>query len=745
MINADLIGPKPEFENRVWPLKHGEYHGDAREEPETRSACETLTLMKMSCNRELTSYKSSEKMANSENFDSQIPPLERGPLVVDMGTTPEQERAPVVGDCHKSNCLTAKHDRYFVNLMSDALTPRMLGLQHFAGKCDYCSICAAKRDEKSKMTYGFVTDHCDSTIPSLSLLSAWIMEAFWLSYGIPDLLVTIHHVNCSIYVANEQNLHHFIHCAMFHIRALISMIKKRQSVPIGNLLGGMKKKKKNRKAFKEMKEHVVDVEEPEKEISLDADPEGETEIDRNVEKLETPEEPQRSRSRQPKKGKTSQPRKQPRASKNDSLVAASVLDERAKESASRDVAREKEQEERELEKEKKMEKDKADIVAMTEQSIKCPTIVARPAMNYGLAYKGMSLFGRDVSRPYFYTTTFLCFSTALLPGFNSFARFLFGAQFKQVSYKIYHTLTPVDNGESTVHNALGDVVDTRPSEVRIGVADLPQTTIHAKLSGPARVTGLGQSSLETDHDLTTYAHDDSVLKTAMRRINYFCFGVMGGLFQLPLVRGNFSRSEIGRSFLSLVDWSRDYFSPEVVAENEEGDAQPEDADEQNGAEEDADERMWFDGPNFYISKACDGHVMVTGNGHVSGFYNTLLLGCKALLDDRSPVYYGSSTGQEVEKSPELRRRDAFVYHSLESDFEFCAQSFHNAATYGNMSSQISAETNFAMIYRKLSRYTSINQNRYGKKDLVCNAEQVARLQFWAVREAPVARASRLHF
>lgn len=141
-----------------------------------------------------------------------------------------------------------------------------------------------------------------------------------------------------------------------------------------------------------------------------------------------------------------------------------------------------------------------------------------------------------------------------------------------------------------------------------------------------------------------------------------------------------------------------------------------------------------------------GRACLDNSGHVSpsiGFLFALLNIC---FSSKSTTYMlGSCTAKEFSKPVKERKIDRFVYSEHRQHIPYDLHTFHNATSYSAVSSQVSEETNFSILYRKISRYTEINVNRYGAKDIQTNAETLARLQYFAIREAYPNFAARQHF
>lgn len=440
----------------------------------------------------------------------------------------------------------------------------------------------------------------------------------------------------------------------------------------------------------------------------------------------------------------------PRQSKNSNLVASEVgclvAELQGAKDALVDKRKVEEEEERDQKKKEKGEKKKLVSAAFARGASSPINFSSRPAMNFGYRYRGMSAFGKDTSRQYFYGTASFMVASVLMPFVLPLSVKLFSLQFEPVSVKLKHSVRTVSHEDSSLLSATGEVVDARPSETKIGDGELTQIVSTAEFEFPARLVAVEQDNLLDNEEATVfYKHDDSLLKRAVGKLMTVSNHV------LRVWRGTKHYANLGNDFVSSFFSSLDYYQSrddriEAAADALATPEQLLNADERREAVFVSSlVEPWFSGPTAHIAKAVDGHTFIGPQGNVVNIYNFMLLAANALLDVRSPVYFSSCTAKEVEKPLADRKFSPYVYDKAVERIDYCAHSYHNAATYGSMSSQISPDVNFSMIYRKLSRYTSINQNRFGQKDLLCNAEQIARLQFWAVREGNIARSSRSHF
>lgn len=160
----------------------------------------------------------------------------------------------------------------------------------------------------------------------------------------------------------------------------------------------------------------------------------------------------------------------------------------------------------------------------------------------------------------------------------------------------------------------------------------------------------------------------------------------------------------------------------------------------------SDTYNWIDGRFGKLYDVHGGVVAMKRDSTVS-MLTTYMLALPTILFSHKPVtlYVGSYTAKEFAKSAPDRKIDAFVYTKNECQMLYDVHTYHNATTYSSVSSQISEETNYSILYRKISRYTEINVNRFGEKDLQTNAETLSRLKYFGIREAYPNFLSRQHF
>lgn len=141
-----------------------------------------------------------------------------------------------------------------------------------------------------------------------------------------------------------------------------------------------------------------------------------------------------------------------------------------------------------------------------------------------------------------------------------------------------------------------------------------------------------------------------------------------------------------------------------------------------------------------------GEAFVDRYGQIRPSVNLVFGFLKVLFSNKPTTYMvGSYTAKEFMKPEKDRKMDNFAYAVKDSKLLYDAHTFHNACTYSANSSQVSEETNFSILYRKISRYTEINISRYGLKDLQTNAEILCRMQYFAIREANPNYICRQHF
>ena len=637
---------------------------------------------------------------------------------------------------------------------------------------DYCSICLTPSTRRKKITetYGFLYLHILSDDVFMRSAADLLQDLWCLiqSNNLTEFLSMYHHYNCAFYcypmnVDVETKQFRFYSFSQ-SIKQTMAFIEKRGGVvPLMAILGGagdggkaVKKnhrRQSNQNKSKTQKQKSPKSNQQKQGLSLERFVES---IEVVEKKLELPEVSATSsinevtnEHRSDKEKAKRMPGTRRNASNN--AIANSLKDSRAQEQGQRDAEREKRQEEFEQNKERERIQKEADkaraIQAFNAAAHSDFSFKARPAANFGMRYKGFSIFGRDASRVAFWTASAAvagCFVAPFCaPALISLSRSLFKQQFEPVTYKLYHEIRTKSGAEDvSLRDSENEIVDARPSETKIGDADLNQIVKIAELTHPARVVCFEDDIYnDTTEQVTVQCEHDDVF---LQRLVSFKDSSLSS-----------AKTFAENVFALAAHWVSDKLGFRRGEDHEERIEEIHDAIRQSvNSIQSAFNHVsnqpyvagdYFKGPNTFLTKACDGHAFVNKQGFVIPIYNTMALWVKGLFNDRTPMYYSSCTAKEFTKPTATRVAEASVYNELKSELPFCAHSYHNACTYGANSSQVSAETNFAMIYRKMSRYTAVNQNRFDDKTLLTNAEQLARLHFWSVREKPIEVASRLHF
>lgn len=278
----------------------------------------------------------------------------------------------------------------------------------------------------------------------------------------------------------------------------------------------------------------------------------------------------------------------------------------------------------------------------------------------------------------------------------------------------------------------GDIVDTRPSEVKIGKIEMEQTIQEATVRTPLVVSSvpLDESAVggalvhvkrDEAFERELFTYDFSLLKS----IKKFCTPPPEVTYWAPVA------SDFLRFIPPVITKFENYLRDTTI--------------------------KFFtskrDVAILPLNRGVDHSFVVMKNGEIDRSLTVFAARLSALGSQAD--YNGDACGYVASFDAETVARPTFnamhlegeskVYCSHTQTIPFCTHSYHNAATYGAMSSQVSAESNYAMLYRKLSRYTAIGQDRFGDKELVTNAEHLARMKFWAVRETPLARAAASNF
>lgn len=698
-----------------------------------------------------------------------------GNPVVDTTELPSQR-----GSTRALSTTVSSLSEYFVAHVTDTLEFDSVSLFHSSGsfECHSCQLGTRKRRLAIHQIVGvgFLSDQLDSPDPQIRYVADLFATFFRVvcDRGLESWLKQVHHFNVALYYCSEPS-DHLLHALASSLRAhtlyVTNNIHTRHfhDTVVGGAKGkGLKPEKKNEEPEPEYKDvkykrnskrnqrkgHKSQKPSPRPQtpVTVSAQPsvtlpDSFSDLGESEYTFGTAEEFERDYK------KSSPPNKQPRngtrCNKRANLTTAAVADLAAQVDGVKDSQRDREQADKELkaevDKEQKELTKQLTVAAYVRGASTGVNFKSRPAMNYGFRYKGMSSFGNDISRPWFYGTAGFCITSLLCPFFTPLALKLFALQFESCSFKLYHSVNSIEHSDVSLRDARDELVDARPSETKIGDSELNQIASTAEMKFPAKIVAVPDENLESNDAVTkVLVHDDSILKRAVARMSTISTHIQ------RVYQGFLYFVGQGNDVVTSVVSSIDAYVATLEAPIEDENPMALGSRDRTAMTEEElvaniDHNTWFAGPNAFVAKAADGHTFVNGQGSVVPLYCFMMLGAKALLDDRSPVYLSSSNAKEVEKPFNQRLIEGFVYDYETENIDYCAHSYHNASTYGAMSSQISPDVNFSMIYRKLSRYTSINQNRFGRKDLLCNAEQIARLQYWAIREGNLAKSSRLHF
>jgi len=511
---------------------------------------------------------------------------------------------------------------------------------------------------------------------------------------------------------------------------------------------------------------------------------GDTAVNNNTDveqgpKPEAEGKQQQKNNKNPRKqrnARDSNPRNANRNAARANLVNRGMVEDIARDAGRRDAIREMENQRRDDERAEQarlqQEKEAADartkamITEIYELSPGTETFRARPVINVGIQakcgfrsrmYVALSAFygliPRSLTIPAFYYSarTFVSNPVSGILMFQGSALLtllaptLFSAALavctsrpilnKKYS-KLHHEVTILPETEGVSRRDLdGNIVDTRFSEIKIGEATIEQRSQNAIVAAPLVVSLLDEVNSPIREVITPQEHNAALTRNLVseqfswipRSFGFVSTGLSDiGLtanFVLPGYHLNslfsFASRVVDRIGNSWINQICGWLVPPGHS--------------LIGLEDDTDNPQSF--------------TIVDSEGKI----NLQLVSnmCHILSENKDVCgVVGSFDAKQVSDSLfdiEKEQIRPVAYKLAREVLPFCTHSYHNACSYGSLSSQISPETNYAMLYRKLSRYTAIAQDRFASKELVPNAEILARLKFWAVREAPLARVAASHF
>lgn len=656
-----------------------------------------------------------------------------------------------------SESITQESTNVFVNYymahLVEALDFNSIHVTHYRNECnDYCHLCQLTLSQRRKCTVkglGFLLDavfNLDSANPNYNFLYSIYHQMFALLQSLinlnsPDLLPLFHHLNISLYHVTEPTQFQLfaIMRAIFQIKSFADSRISTGILP-GGLLGGKRKKKtaetkkeqaegetdkKYKKRSKEKKPLIKDRPIEKKEITyvgtdltdgscsielvdsppdLETTKEGPTIVKEVGNTKPKPKEgkPMASKRTKPQNSKATSTR----ASGRITAIAHSVMDQNSRNAGEKDALREQIKDLKEDNEEKKQECEvEVDLnTAITETGVRVSNysmvphdlvnivLSARPACNVGVQLEPVVVGGVNITILVYLLFVFLLFSEfalVILAGYMMFSwlniwltmiygciliyliylatkYFIVLLQYLSTGKPVYSKLYTVasDTGEYFTYSTIdkfGNIMDLRPSEIKIGSTTTQQMISTAKLSGPIRAVGQNPNSLNFNEPVKLVP-------------NVKLFGFIDAL-------------------------------------------------------------------------AVDGSLcFVDREGNLSG-WRSKVYSLLHICFKNTPITYltGSYTGKEFAKPANSRKFDSFVYVLDETVLQYDLHTYHNASTYSANSSQISEETNYSILYRKISRYTEINQSRFARKDLLTNAETLCRLCYFSIREAYPNHLSRQHF
>lgn len=664
-------------------------------------------------------------------------------------------------------------------------------------ECHYCGLNWYGRNHKPlNRTFGLLSDHHTSHNPTLRELAYLYSEFFKAvsNKGLENWLDKVHHFNVAIFHA--PILDPFLTTRLASsLRSHIAYVNDR--IPTryftGGILGGAKKNGKNGKRQKGKPGLPPTSEtaavwnpppqpEPDREIK-DEEPEPDlvaggapvtyaAAVQKNTSNVAA-KDPKDEGKNKPKQQQNS---KGGRANFRNDQVGQAVAELGAQNAGGRDARREIEEERRKAEHdERKREEEEKEAVKRHKQALatgvfnqgpRASKFSARPAANVSCYIKRKNLTTKlyilcrlwNGRIPRFVITAFTVWLLSKVN--NAEFKILFGIPFTYIIWKwahyliwlylwskifsnprrlltkIFHT-AEIHEGTVDVsqRDIEGGLADTRPSEIKIGNVEMSQLEQRATIVMPVSAS-LEEPQHAVDAHATARVYEDPEFVAALLAgVTPQESGVEKRLDLLsrspylsPRTQSwlRWGKTKLTNARAKVTKWVRDALVSEgstIVSL---------DLDPQNVR-------------SFTVLKP-DGKVDASSVLELSGAV-ALLNGPRPYNGTVSGVLGSYTPAQVAEPNFDLAETEVnFVAYKTERlDVPFCAHSYNNACSYGSLSSQVSAESNYAMLYRKLSRYTAIAQDRFGNKELVTNAEILCRLRYWAVREKPLARAAASNF
>lgn len=461
-----------------------------------------------------------------------------------------------------------------------------------------------------------------------------------------------------------------------------------------------------------------------------------------------------------------------RGAKRNNLVETSFNVERAKQAGARDCAKDQQRDIRDRDREEqKIEKEKAELLKKQQQARTALVFdnaagpgefQARPSANlvvrnsHGFATKLYLLFrlcGSALPR-LLLTIVFLNiarkssllgflpklagFTTlfAVLPVFTNILCLFMKRKFIENISPIYFRAKLLPGTlEVSRRDVEGNLIDTRPSEIKIGETEMTQREQRAEIAAPviavphtinSSTLPYAASVVDEDPVFTKKLLHFSYPKWWSDKVDCMRYIARGAGYATSIMLSEVA--SMSDSLLIKINKSMEsLYIPEGKTLLPIGDSASNQCDYTI-----VDRYGLIDRPAVVALTsivALGGEAFSSNHRGVLGSYDS-----KALAVTNDVVELANM--KALNERPVIETR-----HCL----NFCSHSYNNACTYGVFSSQISPDTNYAMLYRKISRYTAIAIDRFGNKELVTNAEFLARLRFWSVREKPLAKAAAANF
>lgn len=644
---------------------------------------------------------------------------------------------------------------YYMAHLINALEPESVYVRHYTNECnDYCFLCnchhSVRRNFREK-GIGFLLDGSDSEdfrVRDLSTLMFGLLGML-ASYNAPDLLTVFHHLNMSLYYATEFD--EFVYFAIWRTIGQYRNFLVSRSGPFNGLScglkGGVKRKQERKKEQaegetdkkyrkrtrkdKEKKPLVKLVDKPKEEvvyvgsdasdgscsIELVSDQstsqsEGKQTGSESSVKSDSSNKPVSEEGKPPRpapKKRDFKPRNSnasgTRASGRNNAIARSVMDQSSKDAGERDALKEQIKELKEEISECKEVEVEVDLnTAITEHGTRISTyttvpfdinkivLSARPACNVGVQLEPLLLGGVNVTIPVLFLFIFLMLLELILVVIAGYVCFGWLNIWLTLFYSVILSLFVFFTLKYFIY-LVRYLAGGKPTYTKLYTTaeDTGEYFEYSTVDRNGKIMDLRPSEIKIGASTTAQMIATAKLSGPIRAVT---------------------------------------MSPNALNFNEPVKTPP---------------RVRL----FGVFEALDidgDYAFVDREGNISpwrGYIYSLLHIC--FSNKRVSYITGSYTGKEFAKPANSRKLDSYAYSMDEVILQYDLHTYHNANTYSANSSQISEETNYSILYRKISRYTEINQSRFARKDLLTNAETLCRLSYFSIREAYPNFLSRQHF